>query len=744
MENKNIEETMNYEKIDNKINQIIKSAKIYIINKDLDIDAEIKKAYLYALEAHEWQFRLSWEPYIIHPVEATEILLSLKPDLNTIQACLLHDVIEDTDCTWEDIEEKFWSDVRLLCEWMEKLWRVRYTWEDRSIWSLRKMFIAMAEDLRVIFIKLADRTHNMQTLCFHPKPEKRERIALETLNIYAPIADRLWLYHIKNRLEEECFKVLEPDDYEKIISEFNELEDSMKLFSKYSEKEIRKLLDDNWIKNYEVDYRIKSIYSIYKKMQKKKLDSIKSLYDLFWIRIIVDDETTCYRILWLIHKNWTPLPKRFKDYVALPKPNWYKSIHTTVIWLLKEYRKQPTEIQIKTFEMKEFSDIWVAAHFEYKEKWSVKAVWIDWVKELKELTNDLENTDFVNSLKIDVFKDRIFAFTPKWDLINLPVWSTPIDFAYYLHSDLWDKISIAKINWEVKTLDKELHNWDIIEIVIDKNKKPNPFWLSFVKTTKAKNRIKSSLKKENKDLYRERWKEILEKYLNKTGLFELDKELSILKVLDWRENKIEERYWLLEQIWNFSTPPSAIFKKILKEKNIVLDSTKKKWSKITLPDSDEIIEKAKKNSLVIWWEEWLEYNFCECCTWKNLKRLVAHINRDSKITIHKRNCEIIENVNNERLLSAYEPSLQLECLEVSIVFSVLNKRWILKAISDILYIMEINIEEINYEKISKYKWDITLVLEVSDYDYLIIDRLIDRIKNSLKKDLLWFNLKNLK
>lgn len=738
-ETKNIKKS-DYTNIDKKVSEIIDKVSEYLSVDKKIIENEINKAYIYSRNAHEWQFRLSWDPYIIHPVEATEFLLSLKPDLNTIQACLLHDVIEDTDVSPEEIEKEFWADVRFLCEWMEKLWKVRYSWEDRSIWSLRKMFVAMAEDLRVVFIKLADRMHNMKTLSFHPKPEKRERIALETLNIYAPIADRLWLYHVKNFLEEECFKILDPDDYEKVVKELAEMQDSMNIFSKHAEKEIKKILKENNINDYEIDYRIKSVYSIYKKMLKKKLDSIKELYDLFWIRIMVKDEVTCYKILWIIHKLWTPLPNRFKDYIALPKPNWYRSLHTTVIWLLRDYRKQPTEIQIKTYEMKEFSDIWVAAHFEYKEKWSKVAQDIDWVKELKDLTSELENNDFVNSLKIDVFKDRIFVFTPKWDLINLPVWSTPIDFAYYVHSDLWDRISIAKINSEVRTLDKELHNWDVIEIITDKNKKPNPFWLSFVKTAKAKNRIKNFLKKENKDLYRERWRDILEKYLEKTWIFKLDKDLSVLRVLDWRENKMEERWQLLEQIGNFSLPVSSVFKRILKAKNVSLDEDLNN----NIEEKTTIVDKHKKKSIIIGWEEDLDYVLWKCCKWEIPKKMVAHINKNSVITIHKRTCDVISKFNKDRLLSAYLAWDEEEFLEVSITLDVINKKWILKTISDIIYIMDINIENISFSKRNKFKWSIELVLEISDYDYLIIDRLVDRLKNTLWDDLIWFKLRNLK
>lgn len=738
-------DTYDYKKIDDIVDFIIDEVLTYNKNESrVFIEWEIRKAYIYSRDSHEGQFRLSWDPYIIHPVESTKILLSLKPDIATIQACLLHDVIEDTYRTPEDIERHFWEDVRFLCEWMEKLWKVKYVWEDRFVWSLRKMFVAMAEDLRVVFIKLADRTHNMRTLHFHPKPEKREKIALETLNIYAPIADRLWLHHFKNDLEEECFKILEPEEYEKIYKEFVELWDSMKIFSKHVEKEITKLLEENDVKDYKIDYRIKSIYSVYKKIQKKDLDSIKSLYDVFGAIVIVPDETTCYKVLWLIHKAWIPLPKRLKDYIALPKPNWYRSIHTTVIWLLRDYRKQPTEIQIKTYEMKEYSDIWVAAHFEYKEKWSVKATGINWVKELKDLTSDLENNDFVSSLKIDVFKDRIFVFTPKWDLINLPVWSTSIDFAYYVHSELWDKISSVKINEEIKTLDKELHNWDVVSIITDKNKKPNPFRLSFVKTTKAKNRIKSSLKRENKELYRERWKEILNKYLSKTSLSELDKDLSILKVFDWKENKITERWQILEQIWNFSLPASVIFKRILKSKNIILEENKNKQSSLDLKEDKKTENNNKK--LVIWGEDKLDYILWDCCckTDNIPKKIVAHINRDSKITIHKRSCSIIKNSNHDRLLSAYELSREWDFLEVNVIFTIINRKWLLKVISDIIYAMDINIEEISYSRKHKFKWDISLTLEISDYDYLIIDRLIWRVKNSLWDELLWFKVKDLK
>jgi guanosine-3',5'-bis(diphosphate) 3'-pyrophosphohydrolase len=725
-------------KIDKKVDLLIK--KVFDYSKKLDkkyIELEIKKAYNYAKDAHSWQFRLSWEPYIVHPLEASFILLQFLPDIHTIQACLLHDVIEDTPRTYKDIENTFWEEVAFLCSWMEKISKVKYRWEERTVWSLRKIFIAMAEDLRVVFIKLSDRLHNMKTLSFHPKKEKRDRIALETLNIYSPIADRLWLYSMKNALDEESFKILNFPEYIKLKKELKQLAWKSISFIENAENEIANLLD--WvIENFEIDYRVKSIYSIYKKIKKKWLSSVNWLYDLFWIRVIVSDVSDCYRVLWIIHNKYKPIPNRFKDYIALPKPNWYRSLHTTIIWLLKDDFKQPAEIQIKTYEMKEYSDIWVAAHFEYKENWSKKANDIDWVKELKELTENLENSDFMDSLKIDVFKDRIFVFTPKWDSINLPSWSTVIDFAYYVHTDLWNHIAIANVNWKVYPLDKELHNWDVIEIIIDRNRKPNPFWLSFVKTTKARNKIKSYLKREDRDERIERWREIISKYLVKSWLPILDKELSILKNLDWRVYNFEDRLTILEQLWNFSISPISLIRRIYKSKNISNPNENKKNNKITLKKD---LDENWKQEIIIWWEEWLPYKLCYCCRRRIPKDIVSHINSKWIITIHKRDCKILDSVNKDRLIYAYIKWNEKKSIFVEINLVLQNDIWVLKEITNITYSMEINIDEINTNKIDYRTTEISLRLEVLDYDYLIIDRLIERLKLNLWEKLLSINVK---
>lgn len=730
-----------YSKLEKKIQTISKKMASYtpFLSREF-IEKELMKAYDYAKNAHEWQIRLSWDPYIIHPVEAAVILLDLKPDIHTLQACLLHDVIEDTPITFEQIKEEFWDEVAHLCVGMEKLSKVRYQWEERNVASLRKMFVAMAEDLRVIFIKLSDRLHNMRTLKHHPKKHKRERIAFETLNIYAPIADRLGLFNLKNALEEECFKILDPISYRKIKRDLQDLKPEIEEFSKNAAREIHTALDEAGVTNYSIDYRVKSIYSIYKKIQRKGLENAKQLYDLFGIRIIVPDIEDCYRVFWLVHNLWTPIPNRFKDYIAFPKPNGYKSLHTTIIWLLKESRKQPTEIQIKTYEMKEYSEIWVAAHFEYKEKGSKIAQDIDWVKDLKDITESLENNDLISSLKIDVFRDRIFVLTPKGDTINLPQWSTPVDFAFSIHSDLWLHLAIAKVNGKVHPLDKELKNGDLIEIITDKNKKPNPFWLSFIKTARAKDVIRNYLKKDNKDVNRDRGREILNKYLQNAGLENLDKDLSLLKVIEWRENSLEERFLLLEQVGNFSLTPSALMRRIMKGRTPLSTPSEKKEKKKLPFDA----KKKEWLDVVIWGERGISYKLCNICTKKGItEKIVAHINSRGNFTLHNIGCSILESVNKERLLPAYvEWSEEVLTTEISFLFQ--NKIGILKDLSDIIYSMGINIEEISSKREGKDKTRLLLILQIPDNDYMLIERLIERVKINLKDKMLDYNVKQIK
>lgn len=729
-----------YTLVDKKVQKLIKWAGEYLENLEKKtIEEEIMKAYIFARDAHHGVFRMSWDPYIDHPVEASLILLQIKPDIQTIQACLMHDVIEDTSKTYEDIKEEFGAEVAYLCAWMEKLGKVMYKWEERTIGSLRKMFVAMSQDLRVIFIKLSDRLHNMKTLKHHPKPEKRERIALETLNIYAPIADRLWLHHLKNQLDEECFKVLNPYEYKKIKKELMMIKSSMNDFEKFAKNEIENLLKDSGIE-YSVQFRVKSIFSIYKKMVRKNLENVSDLYDLYGVKILVNNVSDCYKTLGCIHNIWTPLPKRFKDYIALPKPNGYKSLHTTVIWLLRHYRQQPTEIQIKTYEMDLQAKIGVAAHFEYKEKGSKVAQDIDWVKQLQELTENLWNNDFMDSLKIDLFKDRIFVITPKGDSVNLPAGSTPIDFAYEIHTDLWNHITLAKVNGQVTPLDKELKNGDIVEIIIDKNKKPNPFYIGVVKTTKAKNCIRSFLREEDRELHIERGRDILNKLLDKFQVERLDKDLTLLKLIDDRVYDMQDRLHLLEQIGNFSTNPTTLVKKICISNNLAcafLPNRHKKWDggiDETIPEKREIIIGNEKN---------IPYKIASCCDGRLWNKIVAYINNKWVVNIHNRDCQTLLKFPKERLISAYYEWDEPANIIFDIHFVFINKLWILKNLSDILFDMNINTLEILSKKISITEIGLFLKLEILDHDYLIIDRFLERVKLKIGSQLLDYEIKKI-
>ncbi|MCP4522599.1 MAG: bifunctional (p)ppGpp synthetase/guanosine-3',5'-bis(diphosphate) 3'-pyrophosphohydrolase [Candidatus Gracilibacteria bacterium] len=727
---------MEYEKIDKQVEEIISDMIKYSTGfSPKHIHDEVWKSYIYARDAHEGQMRKSGEPYITHPVEATMILLSLQPDIHTVQACLLHDVIEDTPKTKEDIESFFGKDVAFLCEGLEKLSSVRYHGKEREIGSLRKMFIAMADDLRVIFIKLADRLHNMQTLKYHPKVEKREKIALETLTVFSPIADRLSLFNIKNALDEECFKILEPQNYKAILKQLKLLKASREAFIQNAKAEILKSLEGE-VTNFEIDYRIKSIYSIYKKLQKKGHSDIGDLYDIFGMRIIVKNLSDCYKVLGVIHNNWLPLPYRFKDYIALPKPNGYKSIHTTVIGLLKEYRQQPTEIQIKTYDMKNYSDIGVAAHFEYKENGSIISKEVSWVNELKEIAESLGDKDFMGSLKIDLFKNRIFVFTPKGDLINLPYGSTAIDFAYYLHTDLGNHLSIAKVNDKIFPLDKKLKNGDRVELIIDKHKHPNPFWIRFVATAKAKNAIKSCLKREDKSVHRERGKDIINKYLEKSGCSTLDKDLSLLSSFDGRTYGLEERWQILEQIGNLSINPNAIIRK-LSRKGLCGEGKKiEKGKKTEQKDTSG----KKSVEIIIGGEENLIYKRCYCCRRKLPIEIVAHINIKSEFTIHKRDCKILQGVKKERLFSAYIKGNEVSEIVFQLHLVLKNKMGSLKKLTEIIFSMEMDIDEINSEKQGNLYIAFDLKINILNHDYLMIDRFIERLQISFNEDLITFKI----
>jgi len=469
------------------INQIISQFKE---NRPKADTTMIQLAFEFAQKAHADQKRKNGEPYIQHSLHTAFVLTQIKADLETVVAGLLHDIPEDTEYTLADIEKNFGEEVADLVEGITKLSKIKYRGIERYSESLRKMFLAMAKDLRVILIKFADRLHNLRTLESLPL-EKRLRIAKETLEIYAPIAGLLGVFRLKWQLEDICFKHLYPEEYKKLEYKY-EVEKKYE-HNQYIQKTKNILgakLKEAKIP-FQITSRFKHLYGIYLKMQKKDR-KFAEIYDVFAMRVVVPSIADCYKTLGIIHSLWRPNPSRFKDYIAVPKPNGYRALHTTVYGL----ESKSCEFQIRTKEMDEQAKFGIAAHWYYKAKGSVSINQPGWVKEVLKIQKDTEDTlDFIKQIKFDVFHDRIFVFTPKGDVFDLPKGSTPIDFAYYVHSDIGNQAVGAMVNDKIATLDQGLKNGDLVEIIREKKRKgPSRDWLKIVKTATARNKIKQNLR----------------------------------------------------------------------------------------------------------------------------------------------------------------------------------------------------------------------------------------------------------
>ena len=471
---------------------------------------DVTKAYHTAEEAHKEQHRVSGEPYILHPLAVAQILADMKIDTTTITAALLHDVVEDTACTLEDLRQEFGREVAFLVDGVTKLSRLNYrTKEDQQLNSMRKMFLAMAKDVRVVVIKLADRLHNMRTLRYM-RSDKQKRIAQETLEIFAPLAHRLGIFNIKWELEDLSFRYLEPDKYYDLVDQMKQKRHVREEIVNEAIDVLRKALDDAHI-HCEINGRPKHFYSIYKKMKKDNRD-LSQVYDLFAIRVIVDDVKDCYGVLGIVHSLWKPLPYRFKDYIAMPKPNNYQSLHTTVIGT----RGQPVEIQIRTWEMHHIAEYGVAAHWRYKEgnQTANKDAFdekMGWLRNLLEWQDTSNPQEFVNALKLDAFSDEVFVFSPRGDVIDLPQGAIPIDFAYRIHTDVGHRCVGAKINGKIVPLDYRLKNGDIVEIITSKTGKPSLDWLNIVGSSESRSKIRNWFKKENREENIEKGLEALER-----------------------------------------------------------------------------------------------------------------------------------------------------------------------------------------------------------------------------------------
>lgn len=497
------------------IEKVIQRVKEY--NPSVDEDF-IMRAYNLCIEAHNGQMRNSGEPYYIHPLEVAYILADMELDRDTVVVGLLHDVIEDTPYGYDSLKEMFGEQVAYLVEGVTKLDKIKFTSkEEQQVENLRKMFFAMAKDIRVILVKLADRLHNMRTMKYMPEEKQREK-SRETLEVYAPLAHRLGISKIKSELEDLSIKYLDSVGYYEIVEGLNQKKSQRDEYVAQIRETIGEKLEELHIKAH-IDGRAKHIYSIYRKMysQGKTLDEI---YDLFAVRIIVDSVTECYSALGMVHELFKPIPGRFKDYIAMPKPNMYQSLHTTLI----DPQGKPFEVQIRTWEMHRVAEQGVAAHWKYKEgvtntdaQQDEKLAWIRQMLEVQQNTDDTE--DFLKSLKIDLFADEVFVFTPRGDVVSLPQGATPIDFAFYIHTAVGYKMIGAKANARIVPLDYVLQNGDIVEIITSSNVRgPSRDWLNIVKTGQAKSKINAWFKKENREINIERGKEAVDKEVKKLNL----------------------------------------------------------------------------------------------------------------------------------------------------------------------------------------------------------------------------------
>jgi guanosine-3',5'-bis(diphosphate) 3'-pyrophosphohydrolase len=463
--------------------------------KPEDIDL-VTRAYHYAEKAHSGQKRFSGEPYFLHLEETALILAEWKMDSATVAIGLLHDIIEDTPITEKDIEKEFGKQILFVIEGVTKLGKLKYRGVERHVESLRKLFMATSKDVRVIIVKLADKLHNMRTLSHVPK-EKQRRLALEALEIYAPIANRLGMGYVKGELEDLVFQYTHPKEHAETVQLFKQRSHRDKAYLEKVYRSLKKELAKHNIIDVHVDYRLKHLYSLWKKLQRYKMD-MEKVYDIVALRVVVPSVEDCYRVLGIIHNMWKPLPGRIKDYIALPKPNGYQSLHTTIF----TGDGGIAEIQIRTEEMHEEAEYGIAAWFAYKEanqsskrKTSVTKKEFQekyaWARDVESVSDsEASSDDFLSDIKTDMFEDRIFIFTPKGDVVDLPIGSGPIDFAYAIHSDIGNKTASAKINGKMSSLDTVLQNGDIVEIATRKDAKPSGKWLDYVKTSTAKKHIK--------------------------------------------------------------------------------------------------------------------------------------------------------------------------------------------------------------------------------------------------------------
>jgi guanosine-3',5'-bis(diphosphate) 3'-pyrophosphohydrolase len=621
-----------------RINDIIDKIADYVPEADLDI---VKRAYIYSARVHEGQVRLSGEPYLSHPLEVAGILTDMKLDPESIAAGLLHDVIEDTSATPQEIKDLFGPEILHIVSGVSKLSGLTFgSSRARQAESIRKMFLAMADDIRVILIKLADRLHNMRTLQFH-NPDKRREIAQETLDIYAPISARLGIYWIKNELEETSFKYTKAEEYTKIESYVSKSKVEREKYIETVRSYIKKAMDAANLK-CEVLGRNKNFYSIYNKMISQNL-SFEEIYDIIAFRIILDTVPHCYEALGLIHSMWKPIDHKFKDYIGRPKPNMYQSLHTTVIGPFGER----IEIQIRTWEMDKVATSGIAAHWGYKEgkrldeNVSRKFAWIQNLIENQE--DSLDPGEFLENVRIDLFPDEVYVFTPRGEVKTLPRGATPVDFAYLIHSEVGNQCSGAKVNGRMVSLPYELKTGDIVEIVTSKNHHPSKDWLNFVKTVKARSKIRHWIKIQEKERSLSLGREMCEKAFRKERLNfnTLVKSEKMIQVVEHFGLKAVDD--LIANVGYGKITPRQVLRKFEPE----IDEEQVDES-IFNKLIGRVRKKKPKAGVLVKGVDDILIKFGKCCQPVPGDPIIGYITRGYGVTVHRTTCVNALSMNPER------------------------------------------------------------------------------------------------
>ena len=635
------------EYINHTIEEVLETVKKSNRRADLKI---IKRAYEYAKDKHKDQLRRSGEPYIIHPIQVAYILSTLGLDHSTICAALLHDVIEDTDVTLEDIAKEFSPEIAEMVDGVTKLSKLNYTSEqEQQVENYRKMFLAMGKDIRVILIKLADRLHNMRTLKYLTR-DRQIANARETMDLYAPLANRLGMYSLKWELEDLSFKYLYPEDYRELVEGIDKKREERLKFIDQIMQEIKVELKKQKIVA-EITGRAKHLYSIYRKIQRdnKTLDQI---YDLFALRIIVNSVKDCYAALGVVHELYNPMPGRFKDYISVPKPNMYQSLHTTLIGP----KGTPFEVQIRTWDMHRIAEYGIAAHWAYKEasflggkkaNVTVEEDKLSWLRETLEWQKDMQDPqEFLNTLKTELFEDEVYVFTPKGKILVLPNGATPIDFAYAIHAEIGNHMTGCKINSKMMPIVTKLKNGDIVEIVTsDKSKGPSRDWLKFIKSSTAKTRIQQWFKKNEREANIAKGKDALEREVKRIGMSyqELFKpEFVDVAVNRYKFNSLDDMYASV----GFGTITAGKivsrvleeYRKVNKEENIEEKIEELKKTKEDKPSSSGIIVKGIDNCLV---------RLSKCCNPVPGDEIVGYITKGRGVSVHRKDCKNVKDLFEE-------------------------------------------------------------------------------------------------